>query len=59
MNDKRYKFLNGKLHIVLVPVKNSDALRVEVITVDEYNANLHNTWFKSVITKFNLKTEKR
>ena len=58
MNDKRYKFLNG-LHILLIPVANSDVVRVEVLTEEEYDAHEQNTWFKSVITKFNLKTEKR
>ena len=58
MNEKRYKFLNG-LHILLVPVANSDVVRVEVLTEEEYDAHEQNTWFKSVLKKFNLKTEKR
>ena len=36
MNEKRYKFLNG-LHILLVPVPNSNVVRVEVITQEEYD----------------------
>tara|TARA_R110000765_G_scaffold368127_1_gene458249 strand:+ start:337 stop:513 length:177 start_codon:yes stop_codon:yes gene_type:complete len=58
MNEKRYKFLNG-LHILLVPVANSDVIRVEVLTEEEYDAHEQNTWFKSVLKKFNLKAEKR
>lgn len=57
MNEEVYKFRNG-LHILLIPVPNSKALRVEVITEEEYNAHKQNTWFKSVLKKFNLKTEK-
>lgn len=58
MNEKRYKFLNG-LHILLIPVANSNVVRVEVLTEEEYDAHEQNTWFKSVLKKFNLKTEKR
>ena len=58
MKEEAYKFRNG-LHILLIPVLNSNALRVEVITEKEYNAHQQNTWFKSVLKKFNLKTEKR
>ena len=57
MREHRYKFLNG-LHILLVPVPNSKVVRVEVITEEEYNAQQQNAWFKSVLKKFNLKTEK-
>jgi hypothetical protein len=58
MRNITYKYLNG-LHILLIPVANSDAVRVEVLTEEEYNAHEQNTWFKSVLKKFNLKTEKR
>jgi hypothetical protein len=58
MNEKRYKFLNG-LHIFLVPVPNSNAVRVEVLTQEEYDGHQQNAWFKSVLKKFNLKTEER
>ena len=58
MKEQRYKFLNG-LHILLVPVPNSNVVRVEVITQEEYDEHQQNAWFKSVLKKFNLKTEER
>lgn len=58
MKDIRYKYLNG-LHILLVPVSNSNVVRIEVLTEEEYDAHAQNTWFKSVLKRFNLKTEKR
>jgi|TARA_R110000824_G_scaffold25509_8_gene88893 hypothetical protein len=58
MRNKTHKYLNG-LHILLIPVANSDVVRVEVLTEEEYDAHEQNTWFKSVLKKFNLKAEKR